>query len=89
MAVTKQIAEAESAAKKVEMVEFKLTGRKRFRVFDKWTYSNYHLERPKDEVLILELEESALTTVGGITAQETRWREAKPDDCPNETVLGV
>lgn len=70
-----------------EVVEFKLTGRKRYRAWDKWCYSG--LNHPKEEVLILELEESALTTVGGITAQETRWREAKPGDCPNETVLGV
>jgi len=71
-----------------EMVEFKLTGRKRFRVFDKLKYLGLS-SLPKENVLILELEESALTTVGGITAQETRWREAQPGDCPNETVLGV
>ncbi len=73
---------------KDEKVKFELTGRKRYRRWHK--YAGLPTHYPSTEmVLILELEECALTTVGGITAMETRWRDATAADCPNETVLDV
>ena len=79
-----KMAKAEQATKAEEPVKFELTGRKRYRRWPK--YFGMPGAYDRETVLILEMEEHALTTVGGITAMETRWREAKAEDVPNETV---
>lgn len=67
-------------------LKWELTGRRRGRIHK--VYARYRVD-VHDQFIVCQVEERALSTYAGVTAYETRWRDACPDDLRNETIIGT